>query len=74
MWLAGGGIKAGHVHGETDEWGHRAIKDIVHHYDYHATVLHLFGLDHAALTYKRNGTEMALTDSQSARVIRELLA
>ena len=73
-WLAGGGIKRGYVHGETDEWGHRAVKDIVHHYDYHATLLHLFGLDHTALTYKRNGTEMSLTDGQGGRVITELMA
>ncbi len=74
MWLAGGGIKRGYVHGETDEWGHHAVKDIVHHYDYHATLLHLFGLDHTALTYQRNGIEMSLTDGQGGRVIPELLA
>lgn len=74
MWLAGGGIKRGYVHGETDEWGHHAVKDIVHHYDYHATLLHLFGLDHSALTYQRNGIEMTLTDGQGARVVTELIA
>jgi hypothetical protein len=73
MWLAGGGIKPGYVHGETDEWGHHAVKDIVQHYDYHATLLHLFGLDHEKLTYKRNGTELSLTDNQGARVVTELL-
>ncbi|MGV3532032.1 MAG: DUF1501 domain-containing protein, partial [Chthoniobacteraceae bacterium] len=56
------------------EWGHHAVKDIVHHYDYHATLLHLFGLDHEKLTYKRNATEMSLTDGQGGRVISELLA
>jgi uncharacterized protein (DUF1501 family) len=74
QWLAGGGFKGGHVHGATDEWGHRAVQDVVHHYDYQATLLHLFGLDHARLSYKRNGTELTLTDGQEARIVNELLA
>ena len=45
MWLAGGGFKGGYVHGETDEFGHKAVENVVNHYDYHATLLHLFGLD-----------------------------
>ena len=73
MWLAGGGFRGGYVHGETDEWGHHAVKDIVHHYDYHATLLHLFGFGHEKLIYKRNGLEMSLTDKQDARVIQGLL-
>ncbi|MFO0812758.1 MAG: DUF1501 domain-containing protein [Gemmatales bacterium] len=73
-WMAGGGFKRGYIHGETDEFGHKAIKDIVHHYDWHATLLHLFGLDHDKLTYKRNGTDLKLTDNQGGQVIRELLA
>ncbi len=74
MWLAGGGFKAGHVHGATDEWGHRAVKDVVNHYDYHATLLHLFGLDHEHLSYKRTTREETLTDGQNARVVEEILA
>ena len=74
MWLAGGGFKGGCVHGETDEFGHRAVKDIVNHYDYHATLLHLFGLDHEKLIYKRNGQDMSLTDKQDARLVTELLS
>jgi hypothetical protein len=74
MWLAGGGFKGGHVHGATDEWGHEAVQDVVMHYDYHATLLHLFGLDHNRLTYRRNGTEMTLTDNQGAKVVGGLLA
>ena len=73
MWLAGGGFKGGHVHGETDEFGHHAVQDIVNHYDYHATLLHLFGLDHEQLTYKRNGLELSLTDKQGARIVKELI-
>jgi hypothetical protein len=74
MWLAGGGFKGGYVHGETDEFGHRAVKDVVNHFDYHATLLNLFGLDHERLVYKRNGQKLTLTDGQVARVVRELLA
>jgi hypothetical protein len=74
QWVAGGGFKRGCVHGETDEWSHHAVKDIVHHYDWHATLLHCFGLDHTKLTYLRNGTAASLTDGQAARVVSEILA
>lgn len=74
MWLAGGGFKKGHVHGETDDFGHKAVVDVVKHYDYHATLLHLFGLDHTRLTYKRNGVAASLTDNQGAAVVEPLLA
>ena len=74
MWLAGGGFKKGHVHGETDEFGHKAVIDEVKHYDYHATLLKLFGLDHTKLTYKRNGTDQVLVENPQARVVTELLA
>jgi len=63
MWVAGGGFKAGHAHGATDEFGHHAVKDVVNHYDYHATLLHLFGLDAKKLSYKRNGTEQVLVEN-----------
>ena len=74
MWLAGGGFKPGHVHGETDEWGHKAIKDVVTHTDYHAALLHLFGIDHEKLVYKRNGRELTLTDGQKANLPTKMLA
>jgi hypothetical protein len=74
MWLAGGGFKRGYVHGETDEWGHKAVKDVVNHYDYHATLLRLFGFEHDKLTYQRNGQELSLTNKQNARVVNELIA
>lgn len=73
-WMAGGGFRGGHVHGETDEWGHRAIRDVVNHYDWHATLLHLFGLSHERLVFRRNAREATLTDGQPAKVIGELLA
>lgn len=74
MWVAGGGFKKGHVHGETDEFGHKAVKDIVNHYDYHATLLHLFGLDPKKLSYKRNGVDQTLITEPAAKVVTDLLA
>lgn len=74
MWLAGGGIKGGYVHGATDEFGHHAIENVVNHYDYHATILHLFGLDPEKLTFRRNGREQTLLDNQPGRVVEEILA
>jgi hypothetical protein len=73
MWVAGGGFKAGYIHGETDEWGHKAVRDVVNHYDYHATLLHLFGLDARKLAFKRNGVDHALVQNPQARVVTELL-
>lgn len=73
MWLAGGGVKAGHVHGETDELGFRAIHDHVTHFDYHATLMHLFGLDHHRLLFERATRQERLTDGQPARVINGIL-
>ena len=74
MWMAGGGFKGGHTHGETDEFGHKAVKDVVNHYDYHATLLHLFGLKPEELTFKRNGQEQSLIMNPEAKVVEELLA
>ena len=54
-WLAGGGVKGGMVYGATDEFGHKAVLDKVSPTDYHATLLHLFGLDHTKLIYRYNG-------------------
>ena len=73
VWLAGGGIKSGHVHGATDDFGHQAVTDVVHHYDYHATLLHLFGLDPGLLAFDRPGGEGTLLDGQPGRIVREIL-
>ena len=62
MWLAGGGVKGGNVHGTTDEFGLHAVEDRVHVHDLHATILHLLGLDHEKLTYRHNGRDERLTD------------
>ncbi|MFP6667096.1 MAG: DUF1501 domain-containing protein, partial [Pirellulales bacterium] len=74
MWVAGGGFRAGGTHGATDEFGHRAVEDIVNHYDYHATLLRLFGLDAEQLTFKQNGREQSLLDGQLGKVIGGLLS
>lgn len=73
MWLAGGGIRGGMTHGATDEFGHKAVQDVVNHFDYHATLLHLFGLDPKRLVFTRNGQEQSLVDNQPCRVVKEIL-
>ena len=73
MLFAGGGIKGGTTFGNTDEFGYHAVENVVHHYDYLATVLHLFGLDHRRLVYQRNSQELTITDGQPARVVHEII-
>jgi len=72
-WLAGGGIKGGMVFGETDEFGHKAVVNPVSPNDYHATLLHQFGIDYAKLVYFNNGQEQRLTDTKPCRVVKEIL-
>ncbi|MCH8922910.1 MAG: DUF1501 domain-containing protein [Planctomycetes bacterium] len=73
MWLAGGGVRGGMTHGATDDFGQHATENIVTHTDYHATLLHLFGLDPKKLVFRRNGREQSLIDGQSGRVVKEIL-
>jgi hypothetical protein len=73
VYLAGGGVKAGYAHGSTDELGHLAVDNKVHMHDLHATILHLLGLDHEALTYRYAGRDFRLTDV-AGNVIHELFA
>jgi hypothetical protein len=73
VWLAGGGVKGGFAHGETDEWGYKVIKDKVEIHDLHATMLHLLGIDHKRLTVRFGGRDMRLTDVHG-EVVREILA
>ena len=73
MWMAGGGVRGGMVHGATDEFGWHAVQDNVHVHDLHATILHLMGLDHEKLTYHYGGRDFRLTDVYG-RVVREILA
>jgi hypothetical protein len=72
-WLAGAGVKAGLSYGATDDFGHRAVEDIVTVHDFHATILHLLGLDHERLTYYHNGLERRLTDVEG-HVVTGVLA
>jgi hypothetical protein len=73
MWFAGGGVKGGFVHGKTDDYGHEAVEGKVHVHDWHATVLHLLGLDHEKLTYRHAGRDFRLTDVKG-NVVKEILA
>jgi hypothetical protein len=73
VWLAGGGVKGGVTHGKTDDYGYEAVENPVHIHDWHATILHLLGLDHEKLTYRHAGREMRLTDVKG-RVVADVLA
>ena len=73
MWLAGGGVKPGHVHGETDELGFNIVRDGVHVHDLNATLLHLLGLNHTRLTYRFQGRDFRLTDVHG-NLINDVLA
>jgi len=73
VWLAGAGVKRAFHHGETDEFGYKAVKDVATIYDLHATILHLLGLDHSRLSYYNNGIERRLTDVHG-HVIEPILA
>jgi hypothetical protein len=73
MWLAGGGVKRGYIHGRTDEIGYRVVEGGVHVHDLQATVLHLLGLEHTRLTFRHQGRDFRLTDV-SGNVVREILA
>ncbi|MFO0011669.1 MAG: DUF1501 domain-containing protein [Planctomycetota bacterium] len=74
MWMAGGGIKGGAIYGETDDFSYNIVKDPVHIRDFHATILHLLGIDHERFTFKNQGLDLRLTGVEPARVIKELLA
>lgn len=72
-WMAGGGVKGGFSHGETDEHGYEAVAGRVHLHDWHATILHLLGLDHERLIFRHAGRDMRLTDVYGS-VVKEILA
>lgn len=73
MWLAGGGVKGGRVHGATDEFGFQAVENKVHVHDLHATILHLLGFDHERLTYRYAGRDFRLTDVYG-NVVKDVIA
>ncbi|MCB1229107.1 MAG: DUF1501 domain-containing protein [Verrucomicrobiae bacterium] len=73
FWMAGGGVKGGHVHGATDEIGQEAVEGVMDFHDLHATILHLLGLDHHKLTYHYAGRDFRLTDTKG-KVNHEIMA
>ena len=73
MWLAGGGVRGGYVHGATDEFGFKAVEDRMHVYDLHATILWLLGFDHEKLTFRHAGRDFRLTDVHG-NVVKALVA
>lgn len=73
LWMAGGGVRGGTVYGATDEFGYKAVENKVEIHDLHATMLHLFGINHERLTYRFSGRDMRLTDVHG-HVIQDILA
>ena len=73
VWMAGGGVKGGQVIGQTDDLGWGIVQDPIHINDFHATILHLFGLDHTRLTYRFHGRDFRLTDI-AGKVVNKVLA
>jgi hypothetical protein len=73
MWLAGGGVKGGTIHGATDEFGFKAVEKPTHVHDLHATILYLMGIDHTKLTYRYSGRDFRLTDVHGS-VIHDIIA
>src|SRR5579883_429572 len=73
MWLAGGGVRGGYVHGSTDEFGFKAVEKPVHIHDLHATLMHLLGFDHTRLTFRHAGRDFRFTDVYG-NVVKELIA
>ncbi len=74
FWLAGGGVKAGHVHGKTSENGSEVVDGAVHFRDLHATILHLLGLDHDNLAIVSGGRRIRLTGLQGGKIVQEIMA
>jgi uncharacterized protein (DUF1501 family) len=74
MWMAGGGSRGGQIYGQTDDFSYNIVEDPVHIRDFHATVLHLLGIDHSRFSYRYQGLDQRLTGVEQAHVIRELLA
>jgi hypothetical protein len=73
VWMAGGGVKGGLAYGETDEWGYKVVSGKLEMHDFHATILHLLGVDHKRLTVRFGGRDMRLTDVHG-EVVKEILA
>ncbi len=74
MWLAGGGISGGIVHGETDDFSYNVVENPVHVNDLNATILHCLGIDNERLTFKFQGLDQRLTGVENARPVQAVLA
>ena len=74
IWMAGGGVKGGITYGSTDELGYRSVENVVTVHDLHATLLHLFGVDHEALNARFQGLDIRLTGVEPSRVVTDILA
>lgn len=74
IWMAGGGIKKGHVHGATDEFGHRAVEDVVTQHDFHATLLERFGLNADELNFQYSGQAVSLVEKGQGKVVEKILS
>jgi len=73
VWMAGGGVKGGYTHGQTDDYGYNVVDGGVHVHDFHATMLHLLGIDHERLTYQYQGRHFRLTDVHG-HIVKDILA
>jgi uncharacterized protein (DUF1501 family) len=74
MWMAGGGVRKGYIHGATDEFGFKAVEKPVHPHDLHATILKLLGFDHEQFTYNYAGLDFRLTGLEGASIVDDLIA
>ena len=74
VWVAGGGIKGGVVHGETDDYSYNVVKDGVSLHDLNATLLHCLGIDHSRFTFKSQGLDMRLSGVEPAQIVKAILA
>src|SRR5262245_11692016 len=74
MWMAGGGTKGGTIYGATDDFSYNIVENPVHVRDFHATILHLLGIDHQRFSYRHQGLDQRLTGVEPARVIEEIVA
>ncbi len=73
MWMAGGGVRGGYIHGATDECGYFAVQDKVTIHDLHATMLHMLGMDPTRLTFRYRGRDMRITDVHG-EIVHDILA
>ncbi|KAB2638119.1 MAG: DUF1501 domain-containing protein, partial [Verrucomicrobia bacterium] len=74
IWMAGGGVKGGMTYGETDDFSYNIVKDPVHIRDFHATMLHVLGIDHERMSIRSQGLDMRLTGVEPAKIITDILS